>query len=68
MVTNFEKLKFSQPIVDFAGFRIAEEDIEPLPKYRRDQAFPQSEHFNRHQKLVWACQSSGPLRTSLEIP
>ena len=33
MVINFEKLQFSQPIVDFAGFRIAEEDIEPLPKY-----------------------------------
>ena len=33
VIINFKRLQFSQTIVDSAGFRIAEEDIEPLPKY-----------------------------------
>ena len=33
VVFNYEKLQFCQPVVDFAGFRISDENIEPLPKY-----------------------------------
>ena len=33
IVLNPEKFQFSQPTVDFAGFRISEDTVEPLPKY-----------------------------------
>ena len=33
VVLNPEKLQFSQLTVDFAGFRITENTVEPLPKY-----------------------------------
>ena len=33
MVCNIEKLQFSDPIVDFAGFRISPDTVELLPKY-----------------------------------
>ena len=33
IVLNLEKFQFSQPVVDFAGFRITEDTVEPLPKY-----------------------------------
>ena len=33
VVLNPEKLQFSQKSVDFAGFRINEKTVEPLPKY-----------------------------------
>ena len=33
VVLNPEKLQFSQPAVKFAGFRIAQSTVEPLPKY-----------------------------------
>ena len=33
IVLNHEKFQFCQRQVDFAGFRIGEESIEPLPKY-----------------------------------
>ena len=33
IVLNKEKFQFSQRTVDFAGFRISERQIEPLPKY-----------------------------------
>ena len=33
MICNLEKFQFSEPIADFAGFRITQETIEPLPKY-----------------------------------
>ena len=33
IVLNTEKFQFSQTTVDFAGFRIADENDEPLPKY-----------------------------------
>ena len=33
IVLNAEKFHFEQRIVDFAGFRISDETIEPLPKY-----------------------------------
>ena len=33
IVLNPEKLQFSEPTVDFAGFRISEDSVEPLPKY-----------------------------------
>ena len=33
MICNIEKLQFSEPIVDFAGFRISPDTVEPLPKY-----------------------------------
>ena len=33
IVLNAEKFQFSQTTVDFAGFRIADENVEPLPKY-----------------------------------
>ena len=33
IVLNAEKFHFARRIVDFAGFRISDETIEPLPKY-----------------------------------
>ena len=33
MICNVEKFQFSEPTVDFAGFRISRDTIEPLPKY-----------------------------------
>ena len=33
IVINPEKFQFCQPIVDFAGFRISSDSVEPLPKY-----------------------------------
>ena len=33
IVLNPDKLQFSKTIVDFAGFRITEGTVEPLPKY-----------------------------------
>ena len=33
IILNAEKFHFAQRIVDFAGFRISDETIEPLPKY-----------------------------------
>ena len=33
IVLNAEKFYFARRIVDFAGFRISDETIEPLPKY-----------------------------------
>ena len=33
IILNPEKLQFAQKSVDFAGFRISESSIEPLPKY-----------------------------------
>lgn len=33
VIVNADKFQFSQRCVDFAGFRISEERIEPLPKY-----------------------------------
>ena len=33
VVLNPEKFQFSQKTVDFAGFRVAEDTVEPLPKY-----------------------------------
>ena len=33
VVLNPTKLQFSQPTVDFAGFRVTKETVEPLPKY-----------------------------------
>ena len=33
IVLNPEKFQFSEPTVDFAGFRITEDSVEPLPKY-----------------------------------
>ena len=33
MILNSEKLQFCQRVVDFAGFRIGETTVEPLPKY-----------------------------------
>ena len=33
VVLNPEKLQFSQHVVDFAGFRITDETVEPLPNY-----------------------------------
>ena len=33
IVLNAEKFYFARIIVDFAGFRISDETIEPLPKY-----------------------------------
>ena len=33
IVLNPEKFQFSQPVVDFAGFRITKSSVEPLPKY-----------------------------------
>ena len=32
-IFNVEKFQFSEPTVDFAGFRISRDTIEPLPKY-----------------------------------
>ena len=33
VVLNQGKFQFSQPTVDFAGFRISSDTVEPLPKY-----------------------------------
>ena len=33
IVLNEEKLQFSQRTVDFAGFRVTDNSVEPLPKY-----------------------------------
>ena len=33
IVLNAEKLQFAEESVDFAGFRIADDSVEPLPKY-----------------------------------
>ena len=33
MVLNPEKFQFSQKTVEFAGFRVSDETVEPLPKY-----------------------------------
>ena len=33
IIINAEQLYFARRIVDFAGFRISDETIEPLPKY-----------------------------------
>ena len=33
IVINPEKFQFSQSTVDFAGFRISNNNVEPLPKY-----------------------------------
>ena len=33
IVLNAEKFHFARRIIDFAGFRISDETIEPLPKY-----------------------------------
>ena len=33
VMCNREKFQFSQPRVEFAGFRISEDTVEPLPKY-----------------------------------
>ena len=33
IVINPEKFQFAQPTVDFAGFRISNNSVEPLPKY-----------------------------------
>ena len=33
VVLNFEKFQFCLPTVEFAGFRISEDNVEPLPKY-----------------------------------
>ena len=33
VVLNFDKFQFSEETVDFAGFRITEDTVEPLPKY-----------------------------------
>ena len=33
MVCNMEKLQILEPIVDFTGFRICPDTVEPLPKY-----------------------------------
>ena len=33
IIINPSKFQFSQRVVDFAGFRISEQNIEPLPKY-----------------------------------
>lgn len=33
VVCNREKFQFSQPKVEFAGFRITQDTVEPLPKY-----------------------------------
>ena len=41
LVLNLEKFQFSQRSVEFAGFRITESSIEPLPKYLETiQQFP----------------------------
>ena len=45
IVLNPEKLQFAQRSVEFAGFRISESTIEPLPKYLdaiRDFPTPES--------------------------
>jgi hypothetical protein len=33
MICNPEKFQFSQTVADFAGFRLTEDSVEPLPKY-----------------------------------
>ena len=33
IVLNPEKFQFSQPAVNFAGFKITKDSVEPLPKY-----------------------------------
>ena len=33
IVLNPEKFQFAEETVDFAGFRITQETVEPLPKY-----------------------------------
>ena len=43
MICNLEKFQFSEPIADFAGFRITQETIEPLPKYQSQNVLLTSE-------------------------
>lgn len=33
IILNLEKFQFAQKTVDFAGFRLSENSVEPLPKY-----------------------------------
>jgi hypothetical protein len=43
---NPEKFQFSQCTVDFAGFRISNDNVEPLPKYiDAIRQFPTSENI-----------------------
>ena len=33
IILNPEKFQFSQKQIDFAGFRLTEDEVKPLPKY-----------------------------------
>ena len=56
---NAEKFYFARRIVDFAGFRISDETIEPLPKYMDAMHdFPSTAYiYHGHSQLGWPCKS-----------
>ena len=55
MVVNPEKFQFGEDTVDFAGFKISPNTVEPLPKYLLSIAnFPTPEDISDLRKrLVW---------------
>ena len=62
IVLNPEKFQFCSKSVEFAGFRVGESSIEPLPKYLdaiRD--FSDAKKHHRHAQLVWPGKSSRQL-------
>ena len=60
IVLNPDKFQFAERSVDFAGFRVSDSTIEPIP--RCNQRLPLSDLHNGHQKLVWPGQPGSKLR------
>ena len=62
IVMNPDKFQFAKKSVNFAGFRVSDSSIEPLPKIPGcHQGFPHTNIHNGHQKLVWPCQPGSKL-------
>ena len=62
IVLNGDKFQFCEKVVDFAGFRILEQKVEPLPKYLESiSTFPTSKKYQRYLVVVWPIQSGSTL-------
>ena len=70
IVINPEKFQFAQSTVDFAGFRISQDSVEPLPKYiDAIEGFPQPQNITDIRSwfgLVNQVSHYGQLRDMME--
>ena len=52
IILNRDKFQFCEKVVDFAGFRILEQKVEPLPKYLESiSTFPTPKNISN--VLLW---------------